>query len=285
MRYSGAGQIYKINETANPTTYSLAVAFAATFNNAVDIRNGGDSRLFVVEQQGFIRVFDTGNPQAPATFLDIDSEVTSGGERGLLGLAFHPNYSSNGTFFVYYTENSGSVAISRFNVSGGDPNVADAGSEARLLTIPQQFSNHNGGGLAFDGNGYLLVAVGDEGSGGDPNDNAQDRTTLHGSILRLDVNVPASPFYQIPPDNPFAGNSSGYAEEIFAWGMRNPWRISYDATTDRIWVGDVGQRSWEEVDVIVNGGNYGWDCLEGTHDFIPAGSEDGPSPVCAGVNP
>jgi len=286
MQRSGAGRIFRIDELT-PASYSLTEAFTPTltFNQGVDIRNAGaaDTRLFVVEQVGRILVFDTSNPQTPETFLDISTSVASGGETGLLGLAFHPDYATNGYFFVYYTTRGAlRVRISRFSVTS-NPDSADAGSEAPLLNISQRQGNHNGGGLAFDGNGYLLVAVGDEGGGGDVYDNAQDRTTLHGSILRLDVDVPASPYYQIPPDNPFVGNSDGYAQEIFAWGMRNPWRISYDAMTDRIWTGDVGQGQWEEIDVIEWGGNYGWDCREGMHDYI--GPPDGPSPVCAGVNP
>ena len=271
-------------------TYDLVDAFPnLTFSRPVDIQNAGDGtdRLFVVEQLGRIFVFpnDAATPAA-TEFLDITGQVTytSLSEMGLLGLAFHPQYESNGYFYAYYITTIGGVRttrLSRFQVSAGDPDVADAGSEAPMLEIPDDFNNHNGGSLCFDGGGYLLVAIGDEGDGGDPNNNAQNRGVLYGKILRLDVNqsVNTSPYYGIPPDNPFAGNSSGYREEIYAYGLRNPWRVSYDATTDRVWTGDVGQEKREEVDIIVSGGNYGWDCREG---FIAyTGPPNGPSPACA----
>jgi glucose/arabinose dehydrogenase len=271
-------------------TYDLVDAFPnLTFSRPVDIQNAGDGtdRLFVVEQLGRIFVFPNDAGTGAATeFLDVTGRVTytAQSEMGLLGLAFHPQYESNGYFYAYYITTIGGVRttrLSRFQVSPGDPDAADAGSEAPMLGIADEFNNHNGGSLCFDGDGYLLVAIGDEGDGGDPNNNAQNRGVLYGKILRLDVNqsVNTSPYYGIPPDNPFAGNSSGYREEIYAYGMRNPWRISYDAATDRVWAGDVGQGAREEVDIIVSGGNYGWDCREG---FIAyTGPPNGPSPACA----
>jgi len=263
-------------------TYEVVDTFSAlTFNDGVDIQSAGDSRLFVVEQAGRIIVFDKNDPDTSYVFLDISSIVTSGSELGLLGLAFHPDYSTNGWFYVYYTTGSGpyTARVARYSVTG-DPNVADPASEDILLNIGERASNHNGGGLAFGGDGYLYVCVGDEGGGGDVYENAQNLTTLQGSVLRLDVDlaVDAPPYYEIPVDNPFAGNGNGWAEEIYAYGLRNPWRISYDAVSDRVWVGDVGQGQWEEVDVIVNGGNYGWDCREGAHPYT--GPPDAPSDSC-----
>jgi glucose/arabinose dehydrogenase len=271
-----------VNPPPKDYTYELVPAFDVTFTNAVDIANAGDSRLFIVEQSGTIRVLDTANPTAASVFLTIPA-VVSGGELGLLGLAFAPDYATSGHFYVYYTVGTTNQTrrsrVTRFTVSA-DPNVADSGSEALLLEIGQRAPNHNGGDLAFDGAGHLLVAVGDEGSFGDFFENAQDLTTLQGSILRLDVSANATqpPYYQIPADNPFAGNMDGYREEIFAYGLRNPWRISYDPASGRIWAGDVGQDQWEEVDIITSGGNFGWDCREGMHAFAGPGT---PSPLCA----
>lgn len=276
-----------------PTAYDVVEAFPSlSFARPVDIRNAGDGsdRLFVVEQTGVIRVFANVDTVATSdVFLDITGSVayTSQSELGLLGLVFHPDYATNGYFFVYYTTGSPGgptgdrrSRLSRFSVSG-DPDTADPASEKILLEFPQRQDNHNGGGMCFDGDGYLCLAVGDEGGGGDQYDNAQDRATLYGSILRLDVdqNVDTPPYHGIPADNPFAGNSSGYREEIFAYGLRNPWRITYDAVTDRLWAGDVGQNSWEEIDVITSGANYGWDCREGLSAYT--GPPNGPSPACA----
>ncbi len=269
--------------------YDLVNAFPnLTFSRPVNIQNAGDGsdRVFVIDQTGKILVVPN-DPSATTTsvFLDITGEVTyaSGGEMGLLGLAFHPQYASNGYFFVYYvtTTTERIARLSRFNVSAGDPNAADPASEKVLLEISEREVNHNGGGLCFDGNGYLCVGVGDEGGAGDVYNNAQDRTTLQGSVLRIDVdqNAGTPPYYGIPPDNPFAGNSSGYREEIYTYGMRNPWRISYDAPTDRLWIADVGQAKWEEIDIATPGGNYGWDCREGKHAYV--GPPDSPSPACA----
>lgn len=256
-----------------------------TFNQPVDLRHAGDGtdRLFVVEQGGFIRVFV--NDAATATtseFLDISGRVECCSELGLLGLAFHPDYENNRFFFVYYTATGGSphrTRISRFEVSAGDPDVADETSEKILIEFNDREGNHNGGGLMFADDGYLYASIGDEGAQGDGHDNAQNRAVLFGKILRLDVdqNVNTT-YYGIPADNPLVGNTSGYREEIYAWGFRNPWRMSYDGATDRIWVGDVGQGSYEEIDVVEIGKNYGWDCREGAHDYL--GPPDGPSPAC-----
>lgn len=267
--------------------YSLVDAFPnLTFDQPVDLRNAGDGsdRLFVVEQQGIIKVFDNDAAADTLTeFLDISGPVACCGELGMLGLVFHPEYESNGYFFVFYTTDGGTPyrnRLSRFQVSAGDPNVADAGSEQILIEFDDDFGNHNGGGLSFGNDGYLYVSTGDEGDGGDSHDNAQNRTRYFGKVLRLDVdqNVNTLPYYGIPPDNPFVGNSSGYLEEIYAWGFRNPWRMSYDSATNRLWVADVGQDSFEEINVVELGKNYGWDCREGKHDYL--GPPDGPSPAC-----
>jgi glucose/arabinose dehydrogenase len=222
-------------------------------------------------------------PDSVLVFLDITARVaaTPGfGELGLLGLAFHPKYETNGQFFVYYTAGgSGSRVsrVSRFRVSALDPNAADPGSESVILEFSQPFDNHNAGQIAFGADDYLYIATGDGGSGGDPQDNAQDRTNLLGKILRIDVDS-GTP-YAIPLDNPFEGNTDGYREEIYAYGLRNPWRFSFDPPTGRLWVGDVGQLTWEEIDVVESGMNYGWDCREGAHDY--SGPPGGPSADCA----
>lgn len=241
-----------------------------SFSSPVDLQNAGDgtNRLFVVEQAGRIRVFPN-NPAVTSSsvFLDITNKVRSGGELGLLGLAFHPDYPSNGWFYVNYTAgfsgNAGNplrTVIARYRVSPSDPNRADSLSEQILLTFNQPYENHNGGQIAFGPDSCLYIATGDGGSGGDPLNNAQNRSSLLGKILRIDVN--GSP-YAIPPTNPFAGNLQGYREEIYAYGLRNPWRFSFDRSTGRLWAGDVGQNTWEEVDIIVLGGNYGWRIMEG----------------------
>jgi len=245
-----------------------------TFDDPVDVQNAGDGsdRIFVVEQAGVVKVFANDFAvETAGTFLNISSRVTSGGERGLLGLAFHPDYRTNGFFYVYFSpKTTDGTRVSRFQVSAGDSNRADPGSEVVLLEITQDYSNHNGGQIAFGPDGYLYIAVGDEGLAGDPKDNAQDLTTLHGSILRIDVDSNALGNYGIPPDNPFAINTKGYRPEIYAYGLRNPWRFSFDPVTGWLWAGDVGQRLWEEIDVIVKGKNYGWDCREGMHEYDPA---------------
>jgi hypothetical protein len=270
-------------------TYEVFDAFAnLSFSRPVDVQHAGDgsNRLFVVEQDGVIRVFPN-DPMVSSTseFLNITARVACCGEMGLLGLAFHPNYENNGFFFLHYSTNNPTRKgrVSRFRV-GGNPNQGDPNSEVILLEFDDRQSNHNGGAMFFGGDGYLYIAIGDEGGGGDLYDNAQNRSVLFGKILRLDVdqNVNTIPYYGIPPSNPFVGNTDGYREEIFAYGLRNPWRISYDAATDRIWAGDVGQVRREEIDIIVNGANYGWDCREGFDPYT--GPPGGPSPLCAGAS-
>lgn len=252
------------------------VAFPAlTFTNPVDLQDprDGTNRLFVVEQAGIIKVF-TNSPATTLsrTFLDIRSRIRSGGEMGLLGLAFHPNFQTNGLFFVNYTSQSDSLRtnIARFRVSATNPDSADPSSEVVLLTITQPFTNHNGGQLSFGPDGYLYIALGDGGSAGDPLNNAQNLRSLLGKILRIDVNNPSSGRnYGIPADNPFFGNPQGYREEIYAYGLRNPWRFSFDAPTGRLWAGDVGQGAREEINTIEKGKNYGWRVMEGSLCYNP----------------
>lgn len=240
-----------------------------SFERPVDLQNAGDgtNRLFVLEQAGRILVFpnDPGAVSA-SVLLDIRDRVNDGGnEEGLLGLAFHPEYETNGYFYVYYSVSDPRRSrLARFSVSSGNANAADPASEAVLLEVDQPYSNHNGGQISFGPDGFLYVALGDGGSGGDPQENGQNRSTLLGKILRIDVD--RAP-YGIPSDNPFAGNTQGYREEIFAYGLRNPWRFSFDRPTGRLWAGDVGQNEYEEIDIIEAGKNYGWNIMEGNHCY------------------
>lgn len=231
----------------------------------------GSGRLFVLEQAGKIRVMRSGALVA-TPFLDVTAKVISGGELGLLGLAFHPNYASNRKFYVNYTRPLGSqweTVIAEYLVSAANPDQADPAIERILLTVAQPFSNHKGGQMAFGPDGFLYVAFGDGGSAGDPLGNGQNLQTLLGKILRIDVNATsAGRAYAIPPDNPFA--TGGGAPEIFAYGFRNPWRFSFDSATGTLFAGDVGQDSFEEVDIVQKGANYGWNIMEGSHCFKPA---------------
>ena len=258
--------------------YNFEIAFPnLNFSSALDLQNAGDgtNRIFVVERGAKIKVFP--NEQlinSSKEFLDISDRVTFGGETGLLGLAFHPNYESNGYFYVNYTApNPLRTIISRFSVSSSNPDSADKNSELILLTYNQPYSNHNGGCVAFGPDGYLYIAAGDGGSGGDPENNAQNITTLLGKIIRIDIENPQPPLnYGIPADNPFVDSTNvNVRKEIYAWGMRNPWRFSFDPVTSWLWCGDVGQGNWEEVDIIQNGKNYGWRCYEGTHPYNLSG--------------
>jgi glucose/arabinose dehydrogenase len=249
-----------------------------TFSSPVDLQHPGDGtdRIFVVEQPGMIRVFEnTASATAARVFLDIRDRVNYGGEKGLLGLAFHPNYQNNGYFYVNYTttrQGRLQTFIARYRVSAIDSNQADKDSEQVLLVFDQPFENHNGGQLAFGPDGYLYIAAGDGGSGGDPQGNGQSLQTLLGKILRIDVDTATGGRnYGIPSDNPFAGNTAGNREEIFAYGLRNPWRFSFDPVTNWLWVGDVGQNRREEIDIIEKGQNYGWNRMEGNLCY-PSGS-------------
>lgn len=255
-------------------TLSIVEAFPElSFTRPVDFQQAtdGSNRLFVVEQRGVISVFENDEKTAAkTTFLAIEDRVEdSDNEEGLLGLAFHPNFKSNGYFYVNYTaSNPDRSVISRFNLSSTNPNEADPNSELVLLEYEQPYGNHNGGQIAFGPDYYLYIGVGDGGKSGDPHGHGQNRSTLLGNILRIDVDqTDGAKHYSIPEDNPFAGNTEGYKEEIYAYGMRNPWRFSFDSATDQLWVADVGQNSYEEIDIVKNGGNYGWNTMEGFHCF------------------
>ncbi len=225
---------------------------------------GDDSRVYVVEKPGRIRVVRDGELQS-APFLDIASVTASAGEQGLLGLAFDPGFASNRTFYVHHTDNGGDSRVLRFEATG--PEAADPGSLEIVLEVDQPYSNHNGGDLAFGPDGMLYVALGDGGSGGDPDGHGQNRQTVLGAILRLDVSTAP---YVVPPDNPFVGQPP-FAPEIWAWGLRNPWRFSFDASTGDLWIGDVGQGDVEEVSwqpsSSSGGENYGWARLEGSRCY------------------
>ena len=261
--------------TAN-AQLSLESAFPdLSFSSPVFLTNAGDStdRIFVVEQAGRIKVFqNSSSVQSSKTFLDITDRVTSGGETGLLGLAFHPDYKNNGYFYVdYTTPDPLTTRISRFQVTS-NPDSANINSEVILLSFAQPYTNHNGGWIGFGPNdGYLYIGAGDGGSGGDPHNNAQNITKFLGKILRIDVDTNDVDLnYAIPPDNPFVDSTGSVLKEIYAWGMRNPWRSSFDPVTGWLWCGDVGQNTYEEIDIIENGNNYGWNCYEGNHTY-PSG--------------
>ena len=229
---------------------------------AITHANDGSDRLFVLEQEGLVRVIER-QQLLPKPFLDIRDRVISGGETGLLGIAFHPQFKHNGRFFLdYTTEQQGlTTVIAEFQVDANG--IARENSERILLTVKQPWENHNGGHLAFGPDGYLYIALGDGGLRNDPQDNGQNRTTLLGSILRIDVDHPAGGWpYGIPADNPFV-NQQDLRREIWAYGLRNPWRFSFDRATGELYVADVGQNAVEEINVVEKGKNYGWRIMEG----------------------
>ncbi|QIE60696.1 T9SS type A sorting domain-containing protein [Rasiella rasia] len=261
----------------------LLEPYASGFDDPIELKNAGDDRLFVVEQGGTIKIIDGSGTTLPTPFLDISGQVACCGERGLLGLAFHPNYATNGFFFVNYTVNVGGILttqVSRFSVDPGDPNSALSGSELKIIDYEQPFSNHNGGCIAFGQDGYLYISSGDGGSGGDPGDRAQNTELLLGKLLRIDIdNTVGSTNYSIPADNPFAGDPSK-AQEIWAYGLRNAWKFSFDSATDDLWIADVGQNAIEEINkagASEDGLNYGWNCFEGSSPFAGAPTTCPPS--------
>jgi glucose/arabinose dehydrogenase len=252
--------------SVSPPAGAVALELAAEgLNPLVLLTHAGDGsgRVYAVEQPGKVRVGDAGFTFADEPFLDLTDRVGYGGERGLLGLAFHPDHAENGRLFVNYTNREGHTVVSELTRDPGC-DCADADSERVLLTIEQPFPNHNGGMLAFGPDGYLYISSGDGGGAGDPLGAGQDLTTLLGKILRIDVDG-AEP-YAIPPDNPFADGADGALPEIWAFGLRNPWRMSFDRETGDLFIGDVGQGAWEEINAEPpdsGGRNYGWNVMEG----------------------
>jgi len=245
---------------------------------AITHAGDGSGRLFVAEQRGTLRIV-RGGVLLPTPFLDLRTEVRFGGEQGLLGVAFHPEFALNGFVFVHHTDLGGNTRVARYRVSATDPDVVDPSSRLIVLEVAQFAANHNGGQLAFGPDGMLYVALGDGGGGGDPMENGQDLGNLLGKILRLDVGV--EPF-AVPPDNPFVG-VPGARGEIWVYGLRNPWRFSFDRATGDLFIGDVGQNAWEEIDfqpaASAGGENYGWDRMEGPACFEPASGCEDPSLV------
>lgn len=263
-----------------PLPVSGSIGITRAFPNLSDLEVGtlyathagdGSNRLFVVLQNGVVRVFENNDDVSESNvFLDISTLVSSPnnggeGEEGLLGLAFAPDYSSSGQFYVYYSASSPRRSVvARYQVSANDVNQADQNSGEVVLEVEQPFGNHNGGWIGFGADDFLYIALGDGGSQGDPQGNSQNRNNLLGSILRIDP-ADASP-YRIPSDNPFVG-IEGARDEIWAYGFRNPWRCSFDQSNNDLWCGDVGQSSREEVDIVQKGGNYGWNIFEGSSQF------------------
>ena len=248
-------------------------SFASGFSKPVEITHAGDSRLFVVEKSGIIKILNSDGSVNPTPFLNISGLVGSGGERGLLGLAFAPDYATSGRFYVNYTDKSSTdqpnTFIARHTVSA-NPDIANT-SGVTILTYQQPYSNHNGGKLAFGNDGFLYIGVGDGGSGGDPQNRAQNTSSLFGKLLRIDV---SGATYSIPSNNPFSSSANGPNDprpEIYAIGLRNPWKFSFDKTTNDLWIADVGQNAYEEVNQVTGSGNpgdnYGWRCYEGAHIY------------------
>ncbi len=245
------------------------VPFSSGYTLPLGIENCNDNRLFIVQKTGQVIICNAQGNKTATPYLNISDRITTtGSEQGLLSLAFDPNYNSNGFFYVNYIDKSGNTQISRFTVSNANRNLADITSEKRLLQIVQPYSNHNGGCMRFGPDGFLYIAAGDGGSGGDPQNNAQNPASLLGKILRIDVNTNNT--YNVPASNPFV-NATGYRSEIWALGVRNPWRFSFDAVSGALIIADVGQDAWEEVNLqfVKNKGgeNYGWRCYEGNHAY------------------
>lgn len=254
---------------ASPTPPRIRLDRVADgFSSPVYLTHAGDrsGRLFVVEQGGTVRVL-RGGRLLPRPYLDIRHRLLAGGERGLLSVAFHPRYRETGRLFVNYTARpDGRTVIAEYRVLRTDPDVADS-SERVLLEIPQPFANHNGGLIKFGPDGFLYIGMGDGGSGGDPQNHAQTLGSALGKLLRLDVNGRLP--YAVPPHNPFVGRQDA-RPEVWAYGLRNPWRFAFDRCTGRLFLGDVGQSGWEEINLIEKGGNYGWRIMEGNHCFNPS---------------
>jgi glucose/arabinose dehydrogenase len=248
----------------------------------------GSNRMFVPQQQGIIHVFKQDSKET-SVFLDMSNKVAyidKENEEGLLGLAFHPKFKTNGEFFVYYTtqEESHTTVVSRFQVSKENPNQADPASEEVLMSVNHPYWNHKGGTICFGPDGYLYIAIGDGGAGNDPHGNGQNLQTLLGKVLRIDVDHKDGKLeYAIPKDNPFIGRFANKQliarPEIYAYGIRNIWRMSFDRATGQLWAADVGQNLWEEINLITKGGNYGWNLRESKHEFAPNSTGSGPGLV------
>ena len=246
--------------------------FATGFTSPVEITHANDTRLFVVQQNGIIKIVQPNGTVNAADFLNISSKITFGGERGLLGLAFHPQYATNGYFFVYYNNTAGNIVVARYTVSSANPNVANDATEKIILNIPKPFDNHNGGSIHFAPDGNLWIVTGDGGSGGDPNNNGQNKNSLLGKMLRIDINSTGP--YNIPSGNPFVGAGVDGADEVWSYGLRNAWKFSFDQTTGNAMIADVGQGVIEEINkvpVTTAGVNYGWRCYEGNNTYNTAG--------------
>ncbi|MBW8522963.1 PQQ-dependent sugar dehydrogenase [Chryseobacterium chendengshani] len=244
--------------------------YASGFTSPVEITHANDSRLFVVQQNGIIKIIQSNGAVNSADFLNISSKVNFGGERGLLGLAFHPQYATNGYFFVYYNNTAGNIVVARYTRSSTNPDLADATTEKILLNIPKPFDNHNGGSIHFAPDGNLWIVTGDGGSGGDPNNNGQNKNSLLGKMLRIDVNATGA--YNIPAGNPFVGVDG--ADEVWSYGLRNAWKFSFDLTTGNAMIADVGQGVIEEINkmpITTAGINYGWRCYEGNNTYNTSG--------------
>lgn len=286
-----AATVALVNARANPSSLLTAEQMAVSIelvtsdvNGAIGLANAGDGsdRLFIIEQPGRIKIWD-GTQVLGTPFLDVSGLVTSGGERGLLGLAFHPDYATNGLFYINYTDNSSAdTVVAEYQANPPSSNTADPTSARILIEIDQPFSNHNGGHLAFGPDGYLYIGMGDGGSAGDPNNYAQNLQSLLGKMLRIDpnnANTSDGLPYDIPADNPFVGDATA-RDEIWAYGLRNPWRFSFDRATGALIIGDVGQNEFEEIDLQLpsspGGENYGWRLMEGFECFNPqVGCNDG----------
>ena len=254
------------------------------------LTNAGDGsdRIFVPQQQGIIHVFKRDSKET-TVFLDISKNVVyidKENEEGFLGMAFHPNYKKNGEFFVYYTTKDAphTTVVSRFKASRSNPDQADPNSEEQLLSVTHPYWNHKGGTICFGPDGFLYIALGDGGAFNDPHGNGQNLQTLLGKVLRIDVDRKDPNLkYGIPKDNPFVGRLANFQPiarpEIYAYGVRNIWRMSFDRATGQLWAADVGQNLWEEIDIITKGGNYGWNLRESKHEFAPNSTSNGPGMI------
>ncbi|WP_294322362.1 PQQ-dependent sugar dehydrogenase [Chryseobacterium sp. sg2396] len=244
--------------------------FATGLTAPVEMVNANDARMFVVQQNGIIKILQANGTVNSTNFLNISSKITYGGERGLLGLAFHPQYPTNGYFFVYYNDTGGNITVARYTRSSTNPDVADPSTEKIILNVPKPFDNHNGGSIHFAPDGYLWVVTGDGGSGGDPNNNAQNKNSLLGKLLRLDINATGA--YNIPAGNPFVGIDG--ADEVWAYGLRNAWKFNFDTVSGNVMIADVGQGQIEEINrmpLTQPGINYGWRCYEGNNAYNTTG--------------